>query len=392
MDFYRRTVTLCIVILAASALAVPSPLLASTPNSNAFSQNLQLWDQGSSVLALQQFLNSDGFVLAQSGNGSPGHETDIFGPHTYRALQKFQASHGLPQTGYFGPLTRAAVNSLASPAGASSASTGTGATSPTATNSPPCSAPAGLTCIPGTNIVQPLSPGNGYTPGFGGGGGSTALASAPATPTLSVTNSPVTYSGSAQSATVVGSVGGTVSNVEYNGSATVPTAAGTYAVTANFAPTDSTDYSPLTAASAGNFVINSNTTPPSVSLTAPTASSTVSGTSVTLTATSSDIVGVAGVQFKVDGTNIGSAIASSPYTTTWNSTGVSDGSHTLYAVAEDTSGNYATSSVTVTVDNTPPTASASYSCLHNLYVSTTGNDANTGLSIAQAFATISHAA
>jgi hypothetical protein len=94
-----------------------------------------------------------------------------------------------------------------------------------------------------------------------------------------------------------------------------------------------------------------DTTPPSVSLTAPSGGATVSGSSVTLTATASDNVAVANVQFNVDGSNIGSAVASSPYTTTWNSTGVADGSHTLYAIAQDTSGNYATSSISVTVKN-----------------------------------------
>src|SRR6185437_4557096 len=72
---------------------------------------------------------------------------------------------------------------------------------------------------------------------------------------------------------------------------------------------------------------------------------------------------VASVQFKVDSTNIGSAITSSPYTTTWNSTGVSDGTHTLYAVAEDTSGNYATSSESVTLDNTAPTTPTNVSAV-----------------------------
>jgi len=75
------------------------------------------------------------------------------------------------------------------------------------------------------------------------------------TPTLSVTNSPVIYDGSAHAAVVVGSVDGTVSNVKYNGSSDVPTALGTYAVTADFAPVDNTNYSSLTAAPAGNFVI-----------------------------------------------------------------------------------------------------------------------------------------
>ena len=61
-----------------------------------------------------------------------------------------------------------------------------------------------------------------------------------ATPTLSVTNSPVVYNGLPQAAIVTPSVAGNVSNVRYNNSATVPTNAGTYAVTADFTPTDTT--------------------------------------------------------------------------------------------------------------------------------------------------------
>jgi len=79
-----------------------------------------------------------------------------------------------------------------------------------------------------------------------------------ATPTLSVTNSPVTYDGSPHSATVAGSVPGTVSNILTGGSAT-KTNAGTYAVTANFVPTDTANYNSLTSASAGNFIINKAT-------------------------------------------------------------------------------------------------------------------------------------
>jgi hypothetical protein len=75
-------------------------------------------------------------------------------------------------------------------------------------------------------------------------------------PTLSVTNSPVTSNGSPQAAKVSASVSGRVSNVLYSGSSTVPSAPGTYAITANFTPSDTTDYNSLTNASAGNFVIN----------------------------------------------------------------------------------------------------------------------------------------
>ncbi|MFZ2167662.1 MAG: MBG domain-containing protein [Minisyncoccia bacterium] len=77
-----------------------------------------------------------------------------------------------------------------------------------------------------------------------------------ATPTLSVTNSPVTYNATPQSATVVGSVPGSVTNVKYDSSATVPTNAATYAITADFVPTDAVNYNSLTDASAGNFIVS----------------------------------------------------------------------------------------------------------------------------------------
>ena len=78
-----------------------------------------------------------------------------------------------------------------------------------------------------------------------------------ANPVLSVTNSPVTYNGSPQAATVTASVpGSAISNVRYNASATVPTNAATYAITANFTPTDTANYNTLTSAAAGNFIIN----------------------------------------------------------------------------------------------------------------------------------------
>ena len=80
-----------------------------------------------------------------------------------------------------------------------------------------------------------------------------------ATPTLTITNSPVTYNGSQRTATVSGSTGGTVSNIKYNTSATAPTSAGSYAVTANFTPSDTTNFNSLIDATAGTFVINKAT-------------------------------------------------------------------------------------------------------------------------------------
>ncbi|HXG22698.1 MAG TPA: Ig-like domain-containing protein, partial [Methylomirabilota bacterium] len=56
-----------------------------------------------------------------------------------------------------------------------------------------------------------------------------------------------------------------------------------------------------------------DTQPPVVSLTAPANGATVSGSAVTVSATASDNVGVVGVQFRLDGANLGSEDTSAPY-------------------------------------------------------------------------------
>jgi len=95
--------------------------------------------------------------------------------------------------------------------------------------------------------------------------------------------------------------------------------------------------------------------PPTVTMTAPAAGAYVRGKSVSLAATAADDVGVTGVQFLLDGaTNVGSRDSSAPYSRKWNTSGVSNGPHTLTARASDAAGNTATSSVSVIVDNTPP--------------------------------------
>src|SRR2546427_1444358 len=76
----------------------------------------------------------------------------------------------------------------------------------------------------------------------------------------------------------------------------------------------------------------SDTTPPTVSITSPATCSTVSGT-ITASANASDNVAVASVQFKLDGNNLGALDTASPYTTSWNTTTASNGSHMLTAVA-----------------------------------------------------------
>jgi glucose/arabinose dehydrogenase/PKD repeat protein len=92
-------------------------------------------------------------------------------------------------------------------------------------------------------------------------------------------------------------------------------------------------------------------TPPTVSVTAPAAGATVSATT-TVTANAADNVGVAGVQFLLDGTNLGAEDTTAPYSIAWDTTAATNGSHSLSARARDAAGNATTSAaVTVTVAN-----------------------------------------
>ncbi|MHB8056969.1 MAG: Ig-like domain-containing protein [Desulfuromonadaceae bacterium] len=110
-------------------------------------------------------------------------------------------------------------------------------------------------------------------------------------------------------------------------------------------------------------VLNSDTTAPVVSMTAPANNATVSGTTV-LTANASDNVGVNKVEFYRSGVLL-TATNVAPYKYSWNTTSVANGSYTLVAKAYDNSANVSQSAnVTVTVNNvvadtTAPTVSVS---------------------------------
>ena len=110
-----------------------------------------------------------------------------------------------------------------------------------------------------------------------------------------------------------------------------------------------------TSAAVPVTVNNPDTTPPQVSISSPAGGSQVSGT-VAVAATATDNIGVAGVQFFVDGAAIGSEDTTSPYGVNWDTNGVADGSHNLTARARDAAGNTTTSAaVAVTVNNHPDT-------------------------------------
>src|SRR6266849_8659670 len=116
----------------------------------------------------------------------------------------------------------------------------------------------------------------------------------------------------------------------------------------------STDANGNQATSGDMTFTTASGTPPTVSITSPTNGATVSGT-ISVVASASSSVGIASVQFLVDGANFGAPATTSPYTVSLNTTTLSNGNHTLAARAKDTAGNSATSAaITVTVSNTPP--------------------------------------
>lgn len=97
---------------------------------------------------------------------------------------------------------------------------------------------------------------------------------------------------------------------------------------------------------------------PKVTVSAPRAGATVRGTA-SFSATASDPAvagqtasGVAGVRFLVDGLDIAAELKTAPYTLSFNTKTLANGSHTVTAIARDGAGNTATSgAVSVTVKN-----------------------------------------
>jgi YVTN family beta-propeller protein/VCBS repeat-containing protein len=150
---------------------------------------------------------------------------------------------------------------------------------------------------------------------------------------------------------------GVVVEAEVHGSlygVLVPTTAapdGAYLVTAV-----ARDAAGNTTTSAPITIIVDNTAP-TVTLTAPADGATVAGV-VTVTATASDNVGVAWVEFRTNDNSEGAVDTTSPYGVSESTTAAPDGTYVVTAVARDTAGNITISApVTFIVDNTAPAVS-----------------------------------
>jgi hypothetical protein len=127
--------------------------------------------------------------------------------------------------------------------------------------------------------------------------------------------------------------------IEVTGTAN-PSSGGVYIVVDAFAVT-------------GGDTVPSDSTPPTVAITAPSDGATVSGT-IIVSATASDDVGVASVQFLLDGAPLAEADTTAPYEVAWDTRTVPDGIRTLTARARDAAGNMTVAApMTVTVENGP---------------------------------------
>jgi hypothetical protein len=133
---------------------------------------LTIGDTNANVAALQTFLLSNGYSLPSISSGmSP---KGGFTEETRQAVMKYQAAKGIPNTGFFGPMTRAAMNAcpivtITSPVVSQPVTCPVGYTcntsatttmprpvyTPTPSNSPvPVVCPAGYTC--NATTTQPV--------------------------------------------------------------------------------------------------------------------------------------------------------------------------------------------------------------------------------------------
>jgi hypothetical protein len=204
------------------------------------------------------------------------------------------------------------------------------------------------------------------------------------TPTISVTTSDASSAVTKVEIYIDGTLKTTLTTSPYNYVWNTGVTAGAHTIVAKSYDT----FNNVGTSSSVNVTV-ADQTAPTVSVTAPVASSFIGGTTNAVTATASDNVGVVGVQFKLDGNNLGVEDNASPYSVNWDSTSATNGAHTITAVARDAAGNTTTSSsVSVTVDNAAPTVSITAPTAGSLVngtvaVNTTATDNTGGSGIAK---------
>ena len=96
----------------------------------------------------------------------------------------------------------------------------------------------------------------------------------------------------------------------------------------------------MTTSATASATFTRNNTLPTISLTSPASGQSLFG-AITLSASASDVLGIASVQFLVDGVSVGT-VASAPYTLAFDTATLANATHQITAVAVDTAGNQAT--------------------------------------------------
>jgi peptidoglycan hydrolase-like protein with peptidoglycan-binding domain len=132
-------------VLIASGIAVLAFAMVAGAQGYTFNTNLTVGSTGPDVVALQTWLVSKNYLTMPAGVAM-----GYFGSRTKTSVQAYQASAGLPSTGFVGPLTRGKLN-------------GGGAVvvNPGGTTVVPC--PVGYNCTPIGGTVTTTTPTNGTT-------------------------------------------------------------------------------------------------------------------------------------------------------------------------------------------------------------------------------------
>jgi hypothetical protein len=126
---------------------------------------------------------------------------------------------------------------------------------------------------------------------------------------------------------------------------------GTHTLIAMAYDTSNNRSSAVVSVNVQNVAIPPPLPPPTVVIQSPISGTTIDASSVKLVAQVTSGASIVGVQFKVDGINLGPELTLAPYTLVWDTTNISNGAHVLTAVVRDTSGNSSVSpGVTVQVN------------------------------------------
>ncbi|MDB5239194.1 MAG: baaA1 [Candidatus Parcubacteria bacterium] len=136
-------------VLFATGIAIVALASVASAQGYQFTSNLTVGSTGPAVVALQTWLVANGYSIPSISSGAAAK--GYFGSQTQAAVKQYQASHGIPSTGFFGPLTRAALNSGAT----GSVSTG-------------AMCPAGYVCTPTGGTTGGTVTGGITTPGVPG--------------------------------------------------------------------------------------------------------------------------------------------------------------------------------------------------------------------------------